>query len=105
MKWICSDTSYNTTVLYSSINSTSIAHVLENRMRRLCRHGLGYPDERWQSLPSLARAMGRDANYLGLLARQGKLEARKHGGRWYNTEAAVRRYTEQAQEGLSQRDG
>jgi hypothetical protein len=47
--------------------------------------------------------MGRDANYLGLLARQSKLEARKQGARWYSTEAAVRRYTEQAREGLHQR--
>jgi Fic family protein len=59
-----------------------------------------HPDEQYQPLPVLARAMGRDANYLGLLARQGKLEARKRGGRWYSTEAAVRRYAEQAQEGV-----
>ena len=62
-----------------------------------------HPEEQYQPLPDLAKAMGRDANYLGLLARQGKLEARKRGGRWYSTEAAVRRYTEQAEEGVSQR--
>jgi fido (protein-threonine AMPylation protein) len=59
-----------------------------------------HPEEQYQPLPDLAKAMGRDANYLGLLARQGKLEARKQGARWYSTEAAVLRYTEQAREGL-----
>lgn len=37
-----------------------------------------------------------DVNYLGLLARQGKLEARKWGRRWYATPAALARYEEQA---------
>jgi hypothetical protein len=60
-------------------------------------------EEQYQPLPVLARAMDRDANYLGLLARQGKLEARKRGGRWYSTEGAVRRYAQQGQEGVMQR--
>ena len=39
-------------------------------------------EEQYQPLPDVAKAVGRDANYLGLLARQGKLEARKRAGRW-----------------------
>jgi hypothetical protein len=41
--------------------------------------GLAHPDEQYQPLPVFARAMGRDANYLGLLGRQGKLEAGNMG--------------------------
>ncbi len=57
----------------------------------------------YQPLSVLARTMGHDANYLGLLARQGKLEARRRAGRWYSTQAAVQRYTQQAEVGLGQR--
>jgi hypothetical protein len=62
-----------------------------------------HPEEQYQPLAALARTVGRDANYLGLLARQGKLEARKRGGRWYSTQAALQRYAEQAEEGLRHR--
>jgi Fic family protein len=58
------------------------------------------PDERYQQLAVLARATGHDPNYLGLLARQGKLEAVKRGGRWCSTLAAIQTYQDQAQEGM-----
>src|SRR5438128_738830 len=45
-------------------------------------------DEHYQPLPELARSRGRDPNYLGLLVRQGKLEAVKRGSRWYSTPSA-----------------
>ncbi len=61
------------------------------------------PDERSQPLPELARSTGRDPNYLGLLVRQGKLEAIKRQGRWYSTLAALQLYDQQAQEGIRQR--
>jgi hypothetical protein len=61
------------------------------------------PDERYQPLAVLARNNGYDPNYLGLLARQGKLEAMKRGGRWYSTLTALHTYQEQAQEGLQER--
>ncbi len=61
------------------------------------------PDERYQPLPELARSTGRDPNYLGLLVRQGKLEAIKRQGRWYSTLAALQLYDQQAQEGIRQR--
>ena len=61
------------------------------------------PDEHYQQLALLAQVAGHDPNYLGLLARQGKLEAVKRGGRWYSTQAALHTYLDQAQEGLKQR--
>lgn len=61
------------------------------------------PDEQYQQLAILAKSTGHDPNYLGLLARQGKLEAIKRGGRWYSTRAALQMYLEQAQEGIKHR--
>jgi fido (protein-threonine AMPylation protein) len=61
------------------------------------------PDEHYQQLAILAKTTGHDPNYLGLLVRQGKLEAMKRGGRWYSTLAAIQTYQEQAQEGIRQR--
>jgi hypothetical protein len=55
------------------------------------------PDEQFLPLTDLALRYGYDVNYLGLLARQGKLEARKWDRRRYSTPAALARYTEQAQ--------
>ena len=55
------------------------------------------PDEQYQPLTTLALHYGYDANYLGLLARQGKLEARKWDRRWYTTPAAVLRYEHEVQ--------
>jgi len=60
-------------------------------------------DGHYQPLPELARTTGRDPNYLGLLVRQGKLEAIKRQGRWYSTLAALQLYDQQAQEGIRQR--
>jgi hypothetical protein len=62
-----------------------------------------FADEHYQQLAVLAKLTGHDPNYLGLLARQGKLEAMKRGGRWYSTQAAIQTYLEQAQAGLLQR--
>jgi fido (protein-threonine AMPylation protein) len=61
------------------------------------------PDEHYQPLAILAKTSGHDPNYLGLLARQGKLEAMKRGGRWYSTLTALHTYQEQAQAGLLER--
>jgi Fic family protein len=55
------------------------------------------PDEQYQPLTELALQYGYDVNYLGLLARQGKLEARKWNRRWHSTPAALARYEEQVQ--------
>jgi fido (protein-threonine AMPylation protein) len=61
------------------------------------------PDEHYQPLAILAKSTDHDPNYLGLLARQGKLEAMKRGGRWYSTLTALHTYQEQAQAGLQER--
>ena len=53
------------------------------------------PDEQYQLLSELALQHGYDGNYLGLLARQGKLEARKWNRRWYSTPAALMRYEQE----------
>jgi len=55
------------------------------------------PDEQYQPLTELALHSGYDNNYLGLLARSGKLEARKWNRRWYATAAALARYEHEAQ--------
>ena len=55
------------------------------------------PDENYQPLTELALKHGYDVNYLGLLARQGKLEARKWNRRWHSTSAALAHYEEQVQ--------
>lgn len=55
------------------------------------------PDEQYQLLADLALQHGYDGNYLGLLARQGKLEARKWDRRWFTTSAAILRYEQEAQ--------
>jgi Fic family protein len=55
------------------------------------------PEEHYLPLSQLALTHGYDGNYLGLLARQGKLEARKWNRRWYATPAALTRYEEEAQ--------
>ncbi len=44
------------------------------------------------SLSEAAAEAGLSAKHLGLLARQGKLEARKIGRNWVTTTRAVRRY-------------
>lgn len=61
------------------------------------------PDEHYQQLAVLAKTTGHDPNYLGLLARQGKLEAVKRGGRWYSTQVALQTYLDQAREGVQER--
>lgn len=55
------------------------------------------PEEAYQPLTELALKYGYDGNYLGLLARQGKLEARKWNKRWHSTPAALARYEQQVQ--------
>ena len=55
------------------------------------------PDEQYQPLAELALQHGYDGNYLGLLARSGKLEARKWNRRWYTTAAALARYEQEVE--------
>jgi Fic family protein len=49
-------------------------------------------------LPELALMFETTVDYLGLLARQGKFEAKKRGQHWYASQEAVQRYFQEARE-------
>ena len=46
----------------------------------------------------LAELFGLDNNYLGQLARLGKIEATKRGAFWYASREAIQQYLREAQE-------
>src|SRR6266550_1474864 len=46
---------------------------------------------------------GYPPEYLSWLARQGRIEAVKRGGRWYSTRAAIEQYKAEAEEGKQKR--
>ena len=48
----------------------------------------------------VAAATGMDAAYLGWLLRNQRVEGTKVGGRWYTSEAAVRRYRDEVARGV-----
>lgn len=50
------------------------------------------PDDPYQPLSALAQPSGYAVDYLGWLARRGRIEAVKRGARWYSTLDAIRRY-------------
>ncbi|GAC1625566.1 MAG: Fic family protein [Ktedonobacteraceae bacterium] len=50
------------------------------------------------SLKELAELYGLDSNYLGQLARLGKIEATKRGAFWYASREAIQRYLREVQE-------
>ncbi len=50
------------------------------------------------SLKELAELYGLDNNYLGQLARLGKIEATKRGAYWYASSEAIQRYLREVQE-------
>ena len=57
------------------------------------------PVDPYQPLAALAEPSGYSVDYLGWLARQGRIEAVKRGVRWYSTLDAIRRYKAEADEG------
>jgi Fic family protein len=59
--------------------------------------------EEYRTLAELATRFAMDADYLGLLARQGRLDAHKRGSRWYATAEAVQRYQTEAAQGKRER--
>ncbi|GHO99775.1 hypothetical protein KSF_098230 [Reticulibacter mediterranei] len=59
--------------------------------------------EEYRTLAELAAQLAMDADYLGLLARQGRLDAIKRGSRWYATAEAVQRYQTEAARGKRER--
>jgi hypothetical protein len=55
-------------------------------------------DETWIPLREAAKDTPYGQDYLSLLARKGRLEARKQGRNWYTTRKAVRAYIRSVQE-------
>jgi len=57
----------------------------------------------YQPLAELAETLGIETDYLGWLARHGKIEATKRGRYWYSTLEAMKTYQQSAKEGMKQR--
>lgn len=57
----------------------------------------------YQPLTELAEISSYRLDYLSWLARQGRLDAVKRGGRWYSTRAAIEQYKAEAEEGKQRR--
>ncbi len=57
------------------------------------------PESEYLRLDELAERTGYTAAHLGWLIRKGRLEAVKHGGRWYSTVDAVERYRRDVEQG------
>ncbi len=54
-------------------------------------------------LAQLGGTCGYKLEYLGWLARQGRIDAIKRGGRWYSTRGAIEQYKAEAEEGIHKR--
>ncbi len=59
----------------------------------------GLPEEQRHPLRDIATACSINPDYLGWLLRVGRVSGIKRGGRWYVSEAAVRRYQEEVAAG------
>ena len=57
----------------------------------------------YQPLAQLEGTCGYKLEYLSWLARQGRIDAVKRGGRWYSTREAIEHYNVEAQEGKQKR--
>lgn len=57
----------------------------------------------YQALADLAGTCGYKLEYLSWLARQGRIDAVKRGGRWYSTQSALEQYKVEAEQGKRQR--
>lgn len=57
----------------------------------------------YQLLRELVEASGYPLDYLSWLARQGRIDAVKRGGRWYSTPAAIEQYKVEAEAGKQKR--
>jgi Fic family protein len=61
------------------------------------------PSESFELLSKLAQSSGYSVEYLGWLARQGRIDALKRGRRWYSTQEAVEQYKAEAETGKQKR--
>ncbi|MEO7021984.1 MAG: Fic family protein [Ktedonobacteraceae bacterium] len=57
----------------------------------------------YQVLAELAGTCGYRLEYLSWLARQGRIDAMKRGGRWYSMRSAIEQYKAEAEQGKLQR--
>jgi Fic family protein len=57
------------------------------------------PEELHRPLREIAETCAIDADYLGWLLREGRIAGQKRRGRWYTSEAAVRRYQQEVANG------
>lgn len=57
----------------------------------------------YQTLAELAGTGGYSLEYLSWLARRGRIDAVKRGGRWYSTQTAIEQYKQEAEQGKRQR--
>ena len=57
----------------------------------------------YQPLTNLDGTGGYRLEYLSWLARQGRIDAVKRGGRWYSTRAAIEQYKIEAEQGKQKR--
>ncbi|KAB8140799.1 Fic family protein [Chloroflexia bacterium SDU3-3] len=58
------------------------------------------PEELQRPIREVAEACAIDGDYLGWLLREGRVAGQKRRGRWYTSEAAVRRYQREVAEGV-----
>lgn len=61
------------------------------------------PSDSYQLLSKLAQSSDYSIEYLGWLARQGRIDAVKRGRRWYSTREAIEQYKAEAEEGKQKR--
>lgn len=57
----------------------------------------------YQALTELDGTCGYTLEYLSWLARQGRIDAVKRGGRWYSTQQAIEQYKQEAEQGKRRR--
>jgi Fic family protein len=69
-----------------------IGRVVEAGLDMFLEACAAIPDVLQRPLREIAEACGWDADYLGWLLRHGRIAGQKRRGRWYTSEAAVRRY-------------
>jgi len=56
------------------------------------------PENNWLLSSDLAKEFGYDISYVGLLARKGKVQAKKENGSWYLDRNSLIEYRDKAKE-------
>lgn len=61
------------------------------------------PSDSYELLSTLAQPSDYSVEYLGWLARQGRIDAVKRAGRWYSTREAIEQYKTETEVGKQKR--